>query len=144
MTDDATHPKERGERSEAAVLHEFLRRGCPVLRPFGDNQRYDLVVEVGASFYRIQVKTGRLENGRIQFETRSTGTRTRAIDKEGYEGQIEAFAVYAPATDHIYVVPISDAPSTSMALRVTDPDKLSPNINWADDFGVGEWISSRA
>ncbi|AZH24332.1 group I intron-associated PD-(D/E)XK endonuclease [Haloplanus aerogenes] len=139
----ATHPKTRGQQSEAAVLHAFVRHEIPVLQPFGDNERYDIVVEISDTFYKIQVKTGRLENGRIQFETRSTGTLTRQIEKESYEGQIDAFAVYSPDSGDTYVVPISDAPSTSMSLRITDPEKASPNINWADDFGIDSWISSR-
>jgi len=136
------HPKERGQLSEAAVLQAFVRRGVPVLQPFGDNERYDFVVEVGEVFHRIQVKTGRIENGRIQFETRSSGTLTRAIEKEGYDGQIDAFAVYSPPLDETYVVPISDAPSASMALRIDEPEKRSPNINWAEEFGINRWLSS--
>jgi len=70
-------------------------------------------------------------------------TNIRAIAKEGYEGQVAAFAVYAPATEDVYVVPISDAPDTSMGLRIEDPDTPSPTVNWADEFGIGAWISSR-
>jgi hypothetical protein len=88
------HPKERGQLSEAAVLQAFVRRGVPVLQPFGDNERYDFVVGVGDVFHRIQARTGR-----IQFETRSSGTLTRTIEKEGHDGQIDAFAVYSPAID---------------------------------------------
>ncbi|HKJ59717.1 MAG TPA: group I intron-associated PD-(D/E)XK endonuclease, partial [Halobacteriales archaeon] len=86
------HPKEQGQLSEAAVIFEFVRRGLTVLEPFGDNERYDIVVEEQGEFYRIQVKTGRMVNGRIQFETRSSGTLTRKIRKEGYEGVIDVFA----------------------------------------------------
>lgn len=38
--------KSIGEITEAVVLAEFLKAGFPVLLPFGDNQRYDAVVEV--------------------------------------------------------------------------------------------------
>lgn len=138
----ADHPKAKGERSEAAVMHAFLRHDLPVLRPFGDNERYDLVVDLSDTFYRVQVKTGRLEGGRVQFETRSSGTHTRAIRKEGYEGQVDVFAVYAPDLDETYVVPIAEAPETAMALRVTPPEKSSPNINWASNFRLGPWVAS--
>ncbi|WP_435361500.1 group I intron-associated PD-(D/E)XK endonuclease [Haloarchaeobius sp. DFWS5] len=136
------HPKEQGQRSEAAVLFEFTKRGLTVLTPFGDNERYDLVVEEQARFYRIQVKTGRLENGRVQFETRSSGTLTRKIAKEGYTGQVDFFAVYSPDTEEVYVVPISEAPKTTMGLRIEDAKKRSPNINWAADYTVCNWLNS--
>lgn len=56
------HPKQRGQCSEAAILFEFTRRGVTVLEPFGDNERYDFVVEISRELYRVQVKTGRLTN----------------------------------------------------------------------------------
>ncbi|WP_396611417.1 group I intron-associated PD-(D/E)XK endonuclease [Haloferax sp. S1W] len=137
---DISHPKRRGQCSEAAVLFEFTRNGITVLEPFGDNERYDFVVELGGRFFRVQVKTGRLTNGRVQFETRSSGTLTRRVKKEGYDGQIDIFAVYSPDLEQAYVIPIDDAPSTSMGLRVENANKKSPNINWADDFRLSDWI----
>lgn len=37
--------KSIGERSEAMALAHFLQLGWVVLLPFGDNQRYDLVID---------------------------------------------------------------------------------------------------
>jgi hypothetical protein len=91
--------------------------------------------------YRVQIKTGRVEEGRVQFETRSSGTHTRAIGKEGYDGQIDVLAVYAPDLDEAYVVPVADT-KTSMALRVAAPERASPNINWASDFSLDSWVAS--
>ena len=48
-----------GEISEAMILAEFLKAGIPVLMPFGDNQRYDMVVEAGGQFLNVQCKTAR-------------------------------------------------------------------------------------
>jgi hypothetical protein len=39
--------KSIGEISEAIVMAEFLKAGFPVLLPFGDNRRYDMVVRPG-------------------------------------------------------------------------------------------------
>lgn len=138
----AVHPKEQGQRSEAAIIFEFVRRGLTVLEPFGDNERYDVVVEEAGEFYRVQIKTGRLENGRIQFETRSSGTLTRTVKKEGYDGEIDVFAVYSPETEDTFVVPIADAPKTTMGLRVEDSEKPSPNINWAENYTLKRWVAS--
>ncbi|POG55287.1 group I intron-associated PD-(D/E)XK endonuclease [Haloferax marisrubri] len=140
--DEISHPKQRGQCSEAAILFEFTRRGVTVLEPFGDNERYDFVVEIAGTFYRVQVKTGRLTNGRVQFETRSSGTLTRRVKKEGYDGQIDIFAVYAPEIEESYIVPINEAPKTSMGLRVEQARKKSPNVNWADEFELDSWVNS--
>jgi hypothetical protein len=137
------HPKERGQRSEAAVLHAFVRRGITVLQPFGDSERYYLVIEASGRFYRVQVKTGRLKDGRIQFATRSTGTHTRKVEKEGYEGEVDVFAAYSPEMERTYIVPLSEAPKTTMSLRVEAADKDSPNINWAEKFRLDCWLSQK-
>lgn len=119
------HPKEQGQRSEAAVLYEFVRRGLSVLEPFGDNERYDIVVEEREKFDRVQVKTGRIENGRVQFETRSSGTLTRKVMKESYKGDRDVLAVYSPDLEETYVVPESEAPETTMGLRIRTEEELS-------------------
>jgi len=49
---DMANTKAIGEISEAIVLAEFLKMGFPVLLPFGDNQRYDMVIEAGGRFLR--------------------------------------------------------------------------------------------
>ena len=60
--------KDVGERSEAQVLAALLKLGKVVLMPYGDNQRYDFVVEDGGEFIRVQCKTGKLKDGRVNFD----------------------------------------------------------------------------
>ena len=67
---------------------------------------------------------------------------TRAIEKEGYDGQVDVFAVYAPAIEESFVVPIAEAPETTMGLRIEPSKKNSPNINWADEYSVERWVES--
>jgi len=42
---------------------EFLKAGFPILLPFGDNRRYDMVVDVSGSFLRVQCKTASVHRG---------------------------------------------------------------------------------
>jgi len=51
------HTKVTGDTTEAIILAEFLKAGFPVLIPFGENHRYDLVIEAGGRFLRVQCKT---------------------------------------------------------------------------------------
>ena len=48
------HPVDIGLRTEAAILSEITRRGYAVLVPWGVNQRYDLVLDLGGEFLRTQ------------------------------------------------------------------------------------------
>ncbi len=46
-----------GERSEAIIMAKLLEVGYGVLMPFGDNRRYDLVIEdADEQFWRVQIR----------------------------------------------------------------------------------------
>ena len=54
---ESSHPVDVGLRTEAHITGELVRRGYSVLLPFGVNQRYDLVLDQGDRFVRVQCKT---------------------------------------------------------------------------------------
>jgi hypothetical protein len=126
------NPKAIGELSEACITAALLRRGFAVLHPFGNNQRYDLVVDDGGRFLRIQCKTGRLRDGVIVFPTtsRSGGTRRRT-----YHGEADMFAVYCPDTDKSYLVPVAAVGRSMAHLRVAPArNKQRCEIRYAREF----------
>jgi hypothetical protein len=49
-----------GDRTEAILMAKLLAVYDAVLLPFGNGRRYDMVVDTGNRFLRIQCKTGRL------------------------------------------------------------------------------------
>ena len=114
------NPKAIGEKSEGMILSALLRAGKVVLQPFGDNQRYDLVVDEGEGrFVRIQCKTARLkkDGSVLEFETFSS-SGSGSLNKRGYKGQIEMFAVYSPELDKIYMIPVEELGETGASLRI--------------------------
>jgi hypothetical protein len=106
------------ERTEAAILSELVRRGYSVLLPFGVNQRYHLVLDLDGKFVRAQCKTGRLHDGFVEFSPRSTRVNTRGVFSRAYTGEIEIFLVYCRQLNRIYAVPVEEAPTSHMALRI--------------------------
>ena len=107
------NPKAIGERSEAVIIAKLLLNGEIVLEPFGDNQRYDLVIDREGQFLRIQCKTGRIKNGAIIFQCSSNAG---GGPKRNYRGQIDLFAVYCPDNDNVYLVPVNDVPLSAASL----------------------------
>jgi hypothetical protein len=115
------HPKAVGDRSTLAVMLALERSGYTVLMPFGENTRYDLVIEDGASFARVQCKTGRLRGGAVRFAACSSYAHhaNPSLARRDYVGEIEFFGVYCPETGGVYLVPIADAPVRRQgALRI--------------------------
>lgn len=58
----------RGDISTAKILARFVELGYAVLVPWG-SARYDLALDMGDKFIRVQCKTGRLRKGCIVFST---------------------------------------------------------------------------
>lgn len=133
----STYPVEVGQRSEAVIQAELVKRGYRVLIPFGINHRYDLVLDCGDRFIRAQCKTGRLRNGAIEFSGQSVRANMRRVYFRGYEGEIDVFLVYCPDTAKVYAVPIEDATPTRTALRVDPPaNNQQLGVRWAHDYEV--------
>src|SRR5215212_8955587 len=93
-SDPSEHPVDVGQRTEAIILAELVKRGHTVLVPFGTNHRYDLVLDTGAGFVRVQCKTGRLRDGVIHFNTVSVRSNTQRAVTRSYHGDAELFLVY--------------------------------------------------
>ncbi len=111
-----------------------------VLRPFGENQRYDLLIEDGDRFIRVQCKTGRLRQGAVRFNTCSVNyhhpsNRGSKDYRHDYRGAADAFGVYCPDTDRVYIVPVDEVGTNVAALRV-EPTKNSQRkrVRWAEDY----------
>jgi hypothetical protein len=132
------HPKHIGDRTTLAVMLALVDAGVEVSVPFGENCRYDLIVDRTGELTRVQCKTGRLRDGAVRFSTASTyGHLPSPRDlRRHYIGQIDAFAVYCPETEGVYLIPIGDVLSRSSAyLRVETPRNCQRRrIRFASDY----------
>ena len=133
------NPKLVGEKSEAYIVLALLRHGWPVLKPFGDSQRYDLVTERDGRFLRIQCKTGRLVDGAVSFPTCSSYLH-RGLGTKHYRGQADLFAVYCPDNDRTYLVPVDAVGMRTCRLRVeASRNGQRDGVRPAADYEVGKF-----
>jgi hypothetical protein len=128
-----------GDRSTLAIMHSLVAHDA-VLLPFGENTRYDLVIDTGATFERIQCKTGRLKSGVVIFATASTYAHhpNPKIHRRGYENEIEYFGVYYPTNGGVYLVPISDVSTTTSAILRIEPtrNRQSRGVRFANRYEI--------
>src|ERR1035437_2981761 len=109
--------KRVGDISEAQVITAFTKLGFHVLLPFGENHRYDLVVDDGTNLLRIQVTTGRVRDGVIKYSCSSSHAH-RCGTARPYFGQIDYLAVYCLETEKVYILPEKELTATKAHLRV--------------------------
>ena len=131
------HPKKKGERTQIIIMAELIKRDKSISLPFGDNQRYDLIIDDNGKLIRAQCKTGWLRNGTIVFKTSSTRTNTKGTINRSYKGQIDCFLVYCEEINELYLIPIDKATSVNMRLRVKQPKTNQGfKINWAEKYKI--------
>lgn len=135
--------KQKGDISEAKCLLEFQKRGIPVLIPWGDKERYDLVIELNGSFYRVQVKTANeCRSGAVMCYTRSSHDHTTHKRYYKYQNQVDFFFFYNFQLDKCALVPMSVVgDKSSICLRVDAPKRnQTKNIKYFDDFSIDKTL----
>jgi PD-(D/E)XK nuclease superfamily protein len=131
----SSHPVDVGQRTEAIVLAELVKRGHRVLIPFGVNHRYDLMLDLGEKFVRVQCKTARIEGSCVQFNCQSVRSNTKKVLCRDYRGDADLFIAYCPQNDRVYAVPVDEAARTQINLRLDPPaNNQKVGVRWATDY----------
>ena len=131
--DENYNPKEIGEMSVAQILAHLVSAGKTVLTPFGDNKRYDLVVEENGKFYRIQCKTACFKGDHIKFSTKSTNWNSGK--QRSYIGEIDLFAVYFREQNIVYLLDVNLCAKGECNLRLIAPfNRSNKPSKMAEDY----------
>jgi PD-(D/E)XK endonuclease len=100
----AAFSNRRGEIGEAAFVHEAMRLGFVVARPYGQGRRYDFMVEGGHKLWRIQVKTcGTLKGDLYRVNIRC---KTNRVGHAYSSSDVDFVVVYIMPEQTWYVLPI--------------------------------------
>ena len=130
-----------------AVMIALREVGYAVLVPFGENTRYDLVIDDGQQLARVQCKTGRLRDGAVRFAVCSSyGHHMRpGKSRRDYHGQVDYFGVHCPDTDAVYLVPIDDLTVRVQAALRVEPARNNQKckVRIASDYEIGQVCVSR-
>lgn len=134
------HPKDRGQWAELLFMATAARLGLNTCKPYGDNARYDVIVEAAGNLHRVQIKC---TNDRRQkaFNTRCscyqaiskqarraaavpsattrclTGQPRRVFTIRRYtKRDVDFIAVYVIPEDSWFIIPIEHIHSTFLAV----------------------------
>jgi hypothetical protein len=133
----------RGNAAEAAVLKALIDAAIPVFLPFGEGSPFDLAAAMpgDGSVARIQVKSGRVRNGCVMFNTCSTD---HGHGRRPYHGLADVFAVYVVELSQVFMVPVRDCPRYVGFLRL-EPCRNNQRvgIRFAEEYKFDRW-SERA
>jgi hypothetical protein len=132
-------PFKQGNVSESVVLTHYLRAGFIVSAPFGVGASYDFVIDPGSSLFRAQVKTGRLRNGVVEFETRRTrGRRTRSRYKEN---EADYFVICCTQLETVYAMKAREGVFGKLRVRPTGNNQ-QVLVKWAEDYSFEKHVAA--
>jgi hypothetical protein len=96
--------KHRGDIAELAFMRKAATLGFAVAKPWGDSDRYDVVLRAGKIFWRVQIKSvWGTEPTRPYYRVKTTGRRRTSYSAE----EIDFLVAYIFPKDLWYVFPVA-------------------------------------
>jgi hypothetical protein len=108
--------KQRGEWAELCFMARAAGEGLKVSRPWGDTSSYDVGVEHGGRFMRVQVKSTIYRRRHGEYSLNVCGPKRQKYKK----GTVDFFAVYLIPIDTWYIVPYEVMGETNFSLHFNE------------------------
>ena len=112
--------KQRGELAELAFMRKAATLGFAVAKPWGDSDRYDVIVRFGKIFWRVQVKSALAPlPSRKACRVKTTTTNRRQYSAE----DIDFLVAYIFSKDVWYIFPVEEIENRESVCLRPDSEK---------------------
>lgn len=111
--------KQKGLLTETKCLLSLLENKIEVSIPYGDNSRYDFIIDINNVLYKVQCKTSRkTKSNAYEISTSSNNWKTK--EKRNYKNEIDFFITIVE--DNCYLIPIKDVGNqNTFSMRILPP-----------------------
>jgi hypothetical protein len=130
------HSKRKGDIAEQRVIARLLELGLEVFTPVGENTKVDLIYINDGERKSVQVKSSRIKNGCVKFNTAKVHSNSSSNHRETYEDYVDCFIVYNSDLECFLYFDIETLPSTEKFVRFEEPDSKyssTHNSDWVED-----------
>lgn len=127
--------KARGAQTELQCITYLHGLGYDISIPWGDNARYDFVLDVENKLYKIQCKTSsKQEEGVYKFQCRSTYINSQGNRTASYNSnEIDYFCTFIEGK--CYLVPLKETSKREKVMRFVKPkNNQTKGITFAQDY----------
>ena len=135
--------KQIGNITEVESILAFLKLGFNVLQPYGDCERYDFVVDVDGTFYKIQCKTASTDNNgeSIRFNCRSSHrVNGKCVNEKYTSKEIDFFCT--TWNGKCYLIPQSECFSQKQLRIIESKNGQNDGICFAKDYEIEKVLNS--
>lgn len=135
--------KEIGNLTELQCITALYELGCDISIPFGNSQKYDLIMDYNGKLYKVQVKhsidkiTDEVLT-HFSFKTRWQSHNTTGYSQKKYtKDDIDFFATYHQG--RVFLIPIEECSGDEKTIRYVPPkNNQRKGINFAEDYYAEE------
>jgi len=108
----------KGDWAELRVASAIRRQDYTILVPFTESEQYDLGVDTGDEFIRVQVKYAKLQDdGTVKVSCLGTNSSKTGNNTTFYtEDQIDGIAAFCGDLDQCFWIPFSEMNRYSLTL----------------------------
>ena len=129
-------PRHKGAFAEYKFITKAISLQLNALLPAVEGQAYDVVIDNGRKFFKVQVKYGvrdkRRKNSHTVLLERRINSRTYTA-KEYQANEVDFYAIYIPSEDLFYIIPFY-VPSTKSITINGNNNNFSQYVNNWDQF----------
>ena len=118
--------KEKGDSVVAEAIAFYARQGKQVLLPFGDKQKYDLVIDTGESLKKIQCKFTSVQ--------KPSGNYEAMLTVKGGNQSFKTATPYKPGDFDLLFVMTADG--SMYEIPSSETEKLSASITLGKKYEV--------
>ena len=134
--------KQKGNITEMECILAFMKAGYKVSIPYGEDCKYDLVLDINNNLYRIQCKTSHaLENPKdgFTFKTHSVVITTHGPKSSSYtKYDIDYFATVYEGK--CYLVPVEECGQMKTLRYQLPRNGQKKNISLAENYELENMI----
>jgi hypothetical protein len=119
----ATNWKHQGSKNELLFMAECMKRGWKVNMPFGDDSKYDVVVDTPKGLRRVQVKSCHKADARGRYRINMKYGRSSRCGSYSLE-DCDVIAAYVTPLNHWFLVPVNEVTTMHLDLALHHHDCL--------------------
>jgi hypothetical protein len=128
---------QKGAIAELAIAHTAAELGVGVFKPLTDGERYDLILRVDSTLFRVQCKLARLTGDVVVVWCYSARRAREGFRKRTYRAtEVDLIAAYCPELDRAYLLSAEQFDGRTQVVLRVEPSRNNQRlgVNWADDF----------
>lgn len=137
----ALTPKEKGNLTELQCLVAFAEQGIKTSIPYGENCRYDFIIDVNNILLKIQCKTSHSITSQegFEFNCKSVNVTNKGCFESRYtKEEIDYFATYF--NGKCYLVPVEECKTTKILRYCYPKNGQKKGITLASNYELEKVI----